>query len=143
MAKQKTVVKKKKKGMKDGKPKFELLIAKPEILAKKITQVMKKHIGRESAILAEDLFEKVYGVNHLDVEFFKRQFLYERIRLMISFLRRSNKIYVINKTTYLFVLKTEEECSAYKAFLDRDIAGLQKSKKRAQKWVDEELWRKL
>ena len=56
---------------------------------------------------------------------------------------RKDELFIVNKRTKLFVLKSNEELVDFNLRISRTISGLQKLQLNAAKWVSFEKWRKL
>ena len=56
---------------------------------------------------------------------------------------RKDDVFIINKRTKLFVLKSNEELGDFTLRINRTIKGLYKLQDNAAKWVSFERWREL
>ena len=111
-------------------------------IKKKLREIFKNHIGDENSISPVVLFERVYGVNPLFLDIFKKNYWWNVIKLVIRQLRKDD-LFIINKGSKLFVLKTQEECDMFKKRIDMDILRLENTKRLASEWVRKEKWRSL
>jgi len=133
-------IKVKKLKLRFKEPIVDYTLTKEKLLIK-IKSTMNHHIGSENSITPYELFEKVYNIDPALLSTFERFFFWDCIKKSIRELRKLNIAFIINKTQYLFVLKSQEECQDYQDFLDRDIKGLQKSKVKAREWVEQKRWK--
>lgn len=131
------------KKLSEGKPTYEKLIENVGLLKMKIRIVMRRHIGEENFITPVELFKCVYAKDPMKVEYYKRYFLWNVIKKTITNMRKEDEIYIINKSRYLFVLKSEKEYDNHHKFLERNIKGIKQSQRRARDWVLNEKWRNL
>jgi len=130
----------KQKGKK--KEKKQVKITK-ELIKARLINHFKNHIGEENKTNQEEIFQVVMGVNSLAVNGFARFYFWDSINKVIRQLRKENKCFVIKKGGYYFVLKEQFEADYYKAICDKAINGMEKSKVRADDWVENESWKKL
>jgi len=122
--------------------KKEIRITK-QIIKKRLINHFKNHIGEENKTNQEEIFQVVIGVNSLSVNGFTRFYFWDSINKEIKKLRKENKCFIIKKGGYYFVLKEQNESNFYKAVCDKAIKGMEKSKIRADDWVETEKWRKF
>ena len=122
--------------------KKEVRITK-EIIRKRLINHFKNHIGIGNKTNQEEIFQVVIGINSLDVNGFTRFYFWDSINKEIRKLRKENKCFVIKKGGYYFVLKEQNEADYYKAVCNKAIKGMEKSKIRADEWVENEKWRKF
>ena len=140
--------KKKKKGKKLLMVNYECLdedeILKTLVDIKtRLKVAFKTHIGEEDAISPVELFSEVFGVNPHFLDVFKRTYWWNVLKTILRNMRSNEELFVINKRTRLFVLKTEEEAKAFKHRIDSDITALEKTKVKADEWVSKKKWRNL
>lgn len=117
--------------------------SKYSALYEKIKEIFKNHIGEENAISPIKIYEKVFYENPLTVHLYERQYKWSLILKALHHLRKTEECYIINRHTYLFVLKTEGELKTLDKRLDNLIDSIKKSKIKAKKWVRGEKWRNL
>ena len=108
----------------------------------KLKKEMAKHIGEENSITPAQLFQLVYEISPFDLDLYKRQYWWNVIKRVISEMRKDD-VFIINKRTKLFVLKSEEELTDFNKRINRTIKGLYNLQSNASKWVSFERWREL
>jgi len=109
----------------------------------KLKSIFKTHIGQENSITPVELFERVYGINPTMIDIFKRNYWWGILKNVLRQLRREEELFVINKGTKLFVLKTKEESQMFKKKVDSDIKRMEEIKVKADKWVRNRKWSRL
>lgn len=114
-----------------------------EDIRKELVKVFRYHIGEENAITPVNLFIKVYGVNPNEIDVFRRNYMWNVVKTILKQLRNDDTMFVINKGTKLFVLKTEPEKVAFKKRMDRNIEQLKSLKVKADEWVDKKKYSRL
>ena len=108
----------------------------------KLKKEMVKHIGEENSITPAQLFHLIFEINPFDLDLYKRQYWWNVLKRVISDMRKDD-VFIINKRTKLFVLKSEEELEDFNRRISRTIMGLHKLQTNAAKWVSFERWREL
>lgn len=111
-------------------------------LERKVRKIFKYHIGKANAITAYDLFNEVFGVKPDTISVFERSYLWNVLKVILSRLRSSSVLFIVNNNFDFYVLQTEQEYKDYESKLDRLISGLFESKKKAKLWVSNKLWSK-
>jgi len=112
-------------------------------LYEKIQEIFKKHIGEENSINPIKLYEKIFYENPLTVHLYERQYKWSIILRALHYLRKTEKCYIVNKKTHLFVLKTEGELKQLNKKLDTLVYAIKNSKIKAKNWVKGEKWKNL
>ena len=90
----------------------------------KLKEIFRQHIGQENAISPFQLFEEIYGISPNNVDIFKKNYWWHIIKIILRQMRHDNECFVINKPHSLFVLKSKQEATDYKARCDREIEAL-------------------
>ena len=127
---------------------FECLDREEQVITlaeirKRLIEIFRKHIGLENAINPTEVFMHLYKVNPLNLDIFKRMFWWDIAKRVMRDLRSENELFIINKRTKLFVLKSQEEADAYKNILDKDIKAMKEMKIKADIWVRNKKYLKL
>jgi hypothetical protein len=120
----------------------EIVLILHEIISR-LKSVFKNHIGKENSISASELFEEIYNVAPEKVQVYKREYWWNVLKRVIRQLRSNQECYIINMRGDLYVLKTIEEYNEYAKMLDRDIAAIKESKRKAKEWVENEEYKKI
>jgi len=120
----------------------EIKITKKEI-KERLIKHFKNHIGENNRTSQEEIFQAVIGMNSLAFDGFTRFYLWENINQVIKELRRKDKCFIIKRSGNYSVLKEQEEADYYKSVCDRAIKNMQKSKVRADDWVEKEKWKEF
>ena len=107
-----------------------------------LSNEMRKHIGEENAITPYKLFYVIFGQDPFSLDLYKRQYWWNVIKRVIAEMRKED-VFIINKRTKLFVLKSNEELEDFNRRINRTIKGLYKLQDNAAKWVSIERWREL
>ena len=121
----------------------EEIIATIFEIRKRLKNIFKMHIGEEESISPVELFEEVLRVNPNYFDIYKREFWWNVIKNVMRTLRSDGEVFIINKRSKLFVLKSQKESNEYKKVIDRDISNMGKAKVKADNWVKEEKWRNI
>jgi len=100
------------------------------------------HNGEDNGITIPLLLKK-YFKDYDEWNVWKKYSYIDITKKAIGFIRRKENVFLINKNSLFFVLKTQEEAEYYKAILKRDIIGMKKSIIKADEWVQEEKWKTL
>ena len=66
-------------------------------LINRIKKTMKGHVGEDYFISADMLFKKVMNANQFDIEFYKRKYIWDIIKLLLRELRMKGVVFIINK----------------------------------------------
>ncbi len=111
-----------------------------KILIEKMKIFFKSHIGKENAVSPVALFERIIGKNPQYLNIYEKMFYWKWINQMISRMRTSNELFIINEGNKLYVLQTLEEANYYKRRADGAIKGLKHNKKNADLWVKNKKW---
>lgn len=106
-------------------------------------KVMKYHIGKDNSISRYDLFVNIYGLNPEAFDIFKRDYLWNIIKLQLKEARRNNSLFTILRGNEIFVLKTEEERKLFHKAVDLHISGLENLQDKAKQWVLNQKWKNL
>ena len=109
-----------------------------EILRKEFS----KHIGEENGITISEILEK----NIDDYEGFsvwKKYTYIDIFKKCIALLRRKGIVFIINRKSKYFVMKTKGEANYYKNILRKDIIAMHNSINKADDWVEKQKWKKL
>ena len=122
--------------------KKEIRITKKSV-REKLLRHFRNHIGEQNKTTQEEIFQISTGVNSFDFNGFQRFYVWEVINKEIRRLRKESKCFIIKKKGCYFVLKEQNEADYYKNTCDRAIVGMEKSKVRADDWVENESWKKL
>jgi hypothetical protein len=101
------------------------------------------HVREENKITPYELFLQVYKRDPTALNIFERQFYWNLITKALHYLRRKGSLFVINKGSYLFVLKTYKESNNFKNRLSATIQALEQTKLNADKWVKEEKYKEF
>jgi len=101
------------------------------------------HIGEQNKTTLQELFEVCIGLNPLMVDSFARMYWIEIIKKMMRSLRSKDRCFILKKDKGYFVLQDTIECEYYKRLCDNAIKKMEKSKIRAEDWVEEEKWRTM
>jgi hypothetical protein len=120
----------------------EIRITK-QIIKERLFEHFQNHIGEENRTTPKEIFESVIGFSPLMVDSFSRFYWWEIINKVIRELRRKNESFIIQKSGKFFVLQEQDEADYYKDICDRAIKGMEKSKERADDWVENEKWRDM
>lgn len=118
----------------------EALMTVKEI-AENLIIIFRNHIGEENAIKPVELFENVYGRNPFNMNIFEKEYWWNILKNILRHLRNQDKLFVINKGSKLFVLKTTQEATDFKKKIDLSIVKMQEIKKRADSWTRNKKWR--
>jgi hypothetical protein len=121
----------------------ELVLSTLEQMSDRLKIVFRSHIGKENSITPMELFTKIYGVNPMELDVFKRNYWWNVLKAVLKNMKRNNMIFVINKGRKLFVLHSYEEAREYEQKVDRDIKSLKENKKKAYEWVRHESWKEI
>ena len=107
----------------------------------RLKRIMRRHIGAANYISAFELFEEVFKVDPDNVQLYVKMAWWNIIKRLLSEMRKSEELFTVLDKTKVYVLQTKEESERLKLRVDREIAGLQDLKVRADKWVAEKKWR--
>jgi hypothetical protein len=108
-----------------------------------LVKIFRFHIGEENSISPYDLFYEIFRFNPINLDIYKREYLWNLIKIMIRQLRKEGTCFIINSRSKLYVLKTKKEFKSFANLIDRDVANLKASKERAREWVEKSLWKQL
>lgn len=108
-----------------------------------LRSLFKYHIGKENSITPFEVFEKVMGISPLSVDMYKRMYWWSVIKSILSLMRRTNELFVINQGRYLYVLQSPQEAKKYGDGISLHIKRLKSLKKNAGIWVQEQKWREI
>ncbi|MBU1235104.1 MAG: hypothetical protein KKC77_19625 [Proteobacteria bacterium] len=113
-------------------------------IVNKLREKFKNHIGRENPITMPEIYNWVYDGKVTDNQY---QYLVQvqRIEGAIGYLKRKTKYFIVGEQnefgTYIwYVLKSQEECNAYKNQVDNKIKGLEVMKEKAEIAVKEKFY---
>jgi hypothetical protein len=112
-------------------------------IREELKKIFRNHIGFENAISPYELFYQIFKINPQLLDIYKRNYWYQILKRMITELRKSGEVFIINNGYSLFVLKSEEELKRFKEKTDRHIQALKNSEQRAKEWVKKQKWRNL
>lgn len=110
---------------------------------KDLLKIFKNHIGEENFISPVELFTKIYGTDPSRFDIFRRNYMWNAIKGILRQLRNDEVLFVINKGTKLFVLKSVQEKEDFKKKMDRNIEQLKSLKVKADSWVNNKKWKKI
>ena len=113
-----------------------------EQLDSRIKNAFKGHVGEDNALTPLELFKKVYNIDPNDVEFYKRVYFWNLLLKKLHDFRKNKTLFVINKATHLFVLKTQKESFDFRKRLDSTIVALGRTQDNADSWVKSKKWEK-
>ena len=103
----------------------------------KLKRIFHFYKGEDNAITPHELFENIFNINPENIDIYKREYWWNVVKLCLRQLRSTNELFIINKRTKLFVLKTESELINFKNMINQDIKALNNTSKKAEKWVKE------
>jgi hypothetical protein len=112
-------------------------------MRERLKKIFRNHIGEENSITPVELFKQVYGMDSSYLDIFKKNYWWNILKKVLSSLKRDDTLFVINKGTKLFVLKTQEESNMFKEKIDRDVIRMKEMKIKADEWVKKKRWRDL
>ena len=149
MAQQKQIQKKKKKSsnihllMSYESLSEEEILNDLDSIKKKLIQFFSHHIGQENSTDSKAVFEAIYGINPEFIDIFKRAYWWNVLKAVLRDLKHNDRLFVINRGSMLFVLKTKQEANNYKDLTDKHIEQLKINKKKADEWVRKKKYLKL
>lgn len=112
-------------------------------LEKKIRKIMKQHIGYANAITPYNLFVKVFDIAPIEVDVYKRTYLWNLIKKMLRTMRSENTCFIYMKGNKIFVLQSQEELEYVLMRFDQHIKAIENLKKNAKEWVQDEKWKQF
>lgn len=112
-------------------------------LQKRVLKIFKTHIGIENAIQSVDLFIQVYGIHPAEMQNFKRDYWWKKIRIALSSLRKQDIMFTVKRGNKWFVLCTKQEAKDFKTNVRRHIKYLENLMDRADNWVDRKKWKNI
>lgn len=112
-------------------------------IRRRLLIVFRSHVGKDRAINSYDLFFSVYRVNPESIDVYRRGYLWIVLRRILKEMRRDNTLFVITEKSRFYVLQTQEEANKLKSGIDKHIENLKGIKSLADKWVQEEKWKKI
>ncbi len=117
------------------------IIMDEETIKKRLKGLFKAHIGAANSISPYQLFEKVYGVSPQECGRFKAEYWYIVLKKVMRAMRMSNELYTTFKGRKVFVLQSQDELAYTQHTIDRHITALKVSRKNAEIWVREAMWK--
>lgn len=108
-----------------------------------LKDIFKDHIGMKNAISSEALFFKVTGEDPTAVDYYVREYRWNSIKRVLSYLRKNGELFVVMGTAYHYVMNTEDELESYNNKIDATVKGLLAMKKKAAIWVESDELKKL
>lgn len=114
-----------------------------ESIKSKIFSIMRHHIGEENHITQFELFWEVFGINPSTISTFERSYWWNIAKRIMKEMRRTDELFIVNSGAKLFVLQTQREADDLKERIDRNINNLKEVKKKADRWVRGERWKKI
>jgi len=108
-----------------------------------LMRIFANHIGKDNATNPFDLFVLVYGFSPMDLDVYKRQYLWNLIKIVLKELRHEGELFTIFRGNRLFVLCNNEELDAYKKRIDTHIINLNNLKSIAEDWVKTQKWHSI
>lgn len=112
-------------------------------IRKKLLKIFRSHIGKENSITPYQLFIEIFSRSPYEMDVFMRNYWWNIIKTILSNMRTEGTLFVVNQGRRLFVLQTIEESTAYKKGIDRHIEALNKTKIRADEWVNGQKWKEF
>ena len=112
-------------------------------IRKQLMQIFRGHIGRANAITPYELFYRIYDIEPEKLDVYKRQYLFNIIKMVIRSMRRSNDLFVIARPFTYFVLQSKDELKSFQENTDRHISYLNQIKANARTWVAKKKWANL
>lgn len=111
-------------------------------LAHVILNIMKNHIGYESAISRPELFKKVFKQDEEDN--LSDWLRWEFVKKAMNYLRRNTHCFIANEKQgniyKYFVIQSTEDAKIYIARMERNIQAIRRMEHRAIKAVKERWW---
>ena len=114
-----------------------------EQLDERIKNAFTGFVGEENTITPAELFKSVYNTDPNNIEFYKRVYFWNLILKKLHDFRKNKTLFVINKSTRLFVLKTQKESFDFRKRLDSTIVALGRTQDNADSWVKSKKWKKF
>lgn len=115
---------------------------KRNAFVEKIKSIFKDRIGEENAICSWELFSKMFGNPNLH-DLFKREFLWNMLRKMVTYLRNNTYFFIICYEDKWFIPKCESEGAYFTNKCKKEIGGLKNSIKRCNNYIKNEEWKKI
>jgi hypothetical protein len=112
-------------------------------IRQRIKKIFKQYIGEENFITPVEVFERVYNIHPEQMDIFKKNYYWQVIRNVIRQLRREEILFIVNKGSRLFVLKSKTELKAFEKKINLDIENMIQLKVKAKRWVNNEKWKTI
>lgn len=104
-------------------------------IRRRLIAIFRSHVGQENSISPSQLFHEVFGINPQLVDIYKREYWWNILKKVLSDMRRTGELFVVNKSKFLFVLQTKDELEEVLAKYDHNIKALKEMKDKAKQWV--------
>ena len=106
-----------------------------QYIENKIISIFKYRVGKENSISSYEIFNQVFGIEPYRLTVFERAYLWNVVKSILTKLRSSMVLFVVNNGTDFYVLKTKDEYKIYESKVNNMIDSLNETKRRARKWV--------